>query len=163
VANNNDRAAPLILGIGNGLMRDDGAGPACVALLEEQGLPGVDLVDGGTCGLALLPAIEDCAALIVIDAARLGAAPGTVSVHEGAELDRLLRGNKETAHEVALCDLLDAAACTSGRPEPRALIAVEPEFVRVGQDLSPAVAAAIPRAAAAARALLDRWSLEAAA
>jgi hydrogenase maturation protease len=153
----------LVLGIGNSLMSDDGAGPCIVAGMAEASrcgdapLPGVRLVDGGTCGLMLLPEIEACSALIVIDAARLGGTPGAVTVFEGEAMDAMLRGPKHTAHEVAVCDLLDAAACTTGRPARRALIAVEPERIAVGDTLTPAVAAALAVACGEARALIARW------
>lgn len=59
----------------------------------------VTLRDGGTIGLALLSEIEESGALIAIDAAELGAEPGTVRVFSGADMDGQLRGKKQTAHE----------------------------------------------------------------
>jgi hydrogenase maturation protease len=115
------------------------------------------MLDGGTCGLSLLPEIEACAGLVVIDAFADGAAPGTVSVFEGAAMDAALRGIKSTAHEVALADLMDAAHVTVGRPAHRALIGVRPARVAVGLDPTPAVAAALPAILAAAEALIERW------
>lgn len=153
----------LVLGIGNRLMTDDAAGPIAVERLSETELAGTRVIDGGTCGLTLLPEIEACGGLIVIDAAQIGAAPGTVRVVEGTEMDALMRGPKQTAHEVALCDLLDAAACTGGRPALRALVAIQPGRVAVGYDPTPAVAAAIPVICEAVRATLGRWQREEAA
>ena len=146
----------LVLGLGNSLMTDDGIGPCAVAALAPRA--GVRLMDGGTCGLSLLPEIEGCAALIVIDAFADGAAPGTVSVHEGAAMDAALRGVKSTAHEVALADLMDAAHVTVGRPARRALIGVAPARVAVGLEPTPAVAAALPAVLAAAESLIERWT-----
>jgi hydrogenase maturation protease len=147
----------LVLGIGNRLMTDDAAGPLSVEQLGSDALPGVRVLDGGTCGLSLLPEIEDCGGLIVIDAAGFGAAPGAVAVFEGAAMDALLRGPKTTAHEVAVCDLLDAAACTAGRPARRALVAVQPGTVAVGTEPTAAVAAALPEACRATLALIESW------
>jgi hydrogenase maturation protease len=149
----------LVLGLGNALMGDDGIGPRAVAALADHGpRQGVEIVDGGTCGLSLLPAIESCAGLIVIDAAATGAAPGTVSVFEGAAMDAALRGAKTTAHEVALADLMDAAHVTVGRPARRALIGVAPARVALGLEPTGAVAAALPRILAEAEALIERWT-----
>lgn len=160
----NRHAAPiLVLGIGNRLMTDDAAGPIAIERLSGADLPGTRVIDGGTCGLTLLPEIEACGGLIVIDAAQIGAEPGTVRVVEGTAMDALMRGPKQTAHEVALCDLLDAAACTTGRPALRALVAIQPGRVAVGYDPTPAVAAAIPAVCDAVRATLDRWQKEEAA
>ena len=38
----------------------------------------MDLVDGGVLGLDLLPMIEECSHLLVLDAVNAGSAPGTV-------------------------------------------------------------------------------------
>lgn len=148
----------LVLGIGNEIMSDDGVGPALVKRLMSADDPDVVFVDGGTCGLALLPFIEDADTLIVVDAARFGHAPGTVSIVEGEALDKAIRGVKSTAHEVALADLLDAAVTTGGQPERRALIAIEPDYIRVGVTLSSVVHEALPEAEAAIKMLIKRWS-----
>jgi hydrogenase maturation protease len=153
--------ALLVLGLGNALMSDDGIGPRAIAALAARRAPsGVRFLDGGTCGLALLPEIERCAGLIVIDAFADGAAPGTVSVHEGAAMDAALRGVKSTAHEVALADLMDAAHVTVGRPARRALIGVAPARVAVGLEPTPAVAATLPAILTATDALIAQWTSE---
>jgi hydrogenase maturation protease len=148
--------ALLVLGLGNRLMTDDAAGPLATDRVAAR--PGVAVTDGGTCGLALLPEIEDAAAVIVVDAARLGRAPGTVTTLEGAAMDAALRGVKSTAHEVALADLMDAARVTGRLPDRRALVAVEPARVALGVEPTPSVAAALDPAAAAVEALIARWS-----
>lgn len=148
----------LVLGIGNSIMSDDGAGPAVIASLNAGGAPtAVSLVDGGTCGLALLPHIEDATALIVVDAVCVGKAPGTVTVFEGEDMHTAFRDAKQTAHEVSLSDLLDAARATGALPSRRALVAIEPERIAVGAELSPQVGAAVARASAAVETLIGRW------
>jgi hydrogenase maturation protease len=143
------------------LLGDDAAGPLVIDQLERAGgvdsLPGVVLQDGGTIGLGLLPAIEAARALIAVDAARLGLAPGTVSVSEGAAMDRMLGGRKATAHEVALADLIAAAALEGALPARRALVSVEPQSIDVAREPSPVVAAAIPRMCNAVRELVASW------
>ena len=149
-------APPLILALGNRLMTDDAAGPLALERVRPAGRAAI--VDGGTCGLALLPAIEDAGALIVLDAAKLGRAPGVVTVLEGSALDAALAGVRSSAHEVALADLLDAARVTGRLPARRALVAIEPGRIGVGVAPTPEVAAALPRAAAEVHTLLERWS-----
>jgi hydrogenase maturation protease len=153
----------LVLGLGNRLLGDDAAGPLAIDQLERaacvESLPGVLLKDGGTIGLGLLPAIEGAAGLIAVDAARLGLAPGTVTVLEGDAMDRALGGRKATAHEVALADLVAAAALEGALPAQRALVAVEPVSVAVARAPSPVIAAAIPRMCDAVRTLVASWAL----
>ena len=44
-----------MLGIGNELLGDDGVGVVAARRLAGQPVPGVDVVDGGTLGLMLMP------------------------------------------------------------------------------------------------------------
>lgn len=154
---------PLVIGIGNRLLRDDAAGPlvlerlqAHAGLLAAAGDPG--LLDGGTLGLSLLPEIEACSGLIAVDAARFGATPGTVRVFEGGAMDAQATGRKHSVHEVALADLLGAAALQGLLPERRALVAVEPESTELGLEPTAAVQAALPALCAEVLALLHRWA-----
>lgn len=157
-----DTSQIVILGIGNSLLMDEGFGPRAVARLR-QGLPSLarlTLVDGGTLSYSLLPVVEEAAALIVIDAARLGLPPGTVRRFTGVRLDRLLRSRLVTAHEVGLKELFDMARLSSRLPRLRALIAVEPGVVDWGMTLSPEVAAAMESAILLVQATARRWQRE---
>jgi hydrogenase maturation protease len=155
----------LILGIGNTLLGDEGAGVHAarrVAVLA-RGRPDVALLDGGTLGFSLLPAIEDYGRLIVLDAARVGGAPGTVKCFESAAMDEFLGKPRRSVHEVGLCDLLDMARLAGRMPACRALIGIEPEFVDWSDSPSNAVATALDGAATLALELVDRWHAECAA
>ena len=150
----------LVLGLGNRLMADDAAGPLVIEGLQTTPLENVRLCDGGTAGMNLLPEIEDCDAIIAVDAARFGAEPGTVRVFEGEAMDRQMMGRKNTAHEVALSDLMAAAMLMDACPAQRALVAVEPAEIRLGLEPTPPVADAIPDMVDAVLALLARWNAE---
>jgi hydrogenase maturation protease len=152
-----DDSSVLVLGLGNRLLSDDAAGPLAVDALVAHGPAGVQYCDGGTIGLALLPAIEDAGALIAIDAARFGAEPGTVRVFEGDAMDRQLGGRKASAHELALADLMAAAAFSGRLPGRRALVAVEPASTDLGLAPTATVQAALPRLCDEVRDLLQRW------
>ena len=59
----------VIIGLGNPLMGDDGAGLVALEVLRDGWvLDGVTLVDGGTWGMSLLPDIEDADRIIFVDA-----------------------------------------------------------------------------------------------
>lgn len=152
-------AAVLVIGFGNRLLGDDAAGPLVVERLRGRPQPaGVSLCDGGTVGLALLPEIEDAAAIVAVDAARFGGAPGAVRVFEGPAMDALLGGRRHSAHEVALADLMGAAALTGQLPARRALVAVEPQSVALSLQPTAAVTAAIEPMCEAVEALVRRWA-----
>ncbi|MEO3874330.1 hydrogenase maturation protease [Nonomuraea sp. B12E4] len=74
----------LVAGIGNVFLGDDGFGVEVVRHLAGQpGLPGVDVVDFGIRGMDLAYALQrDYAAVIFVDAAARGHAPGTLTVLE---------------------------------------------------------------------------------
>ncbi|EEW25308.1 hydrogenase maturation protease [Rhodobacter ferrooxidans] len=157
------RQPTLILGIGNTLLSDDGIGVHVALAIEAQAgqiAQPVRVRDGGTIGLSLLAEIDPGGALIAVDAMELHAPPGTMLVFVGADMDQQLRGTKRSAHEVALADLMQAAEFSGIGPARRALVAIQPEVTTWGLAPTPAVAAAIPQAVAAIRALLQGWADE---
>lgn len=149
----------LVLGLGNTLLSDDGVGVHVIEALREEydGNLGVELRDGGTLGLALLPDVESSSALILVDAAECGGPAGDVRCYVGDDMDARLKGKKRTAHEVAAADLLDAAALTGLRPHRRALVAVQPSSTEWGLAPTPVVQSAIPAACEAVRTLITQW------
>lgn len=156
----------LVLGIGNTLLGDEGVGVHAVHALEERldSPPDVQFLDGGTLSFTLAGPIESTDQLIVIDAAQLNAAPGTVQVFEGEQMDRFLGSQrKRSVHEVGLIDLMTIAKLTDALPPRRALIAVQPEYLDWAETLTPAVAAAIPRVCDLGVDLIERWRGTAAA
>ncbi len=105
----------------------------------------------------MLPEIESCAALIVIDAAMLGEAPGTVKTFEGAAMDAQLSGKKHSVHELALFDLLAAAELIGAKPERRALIGIQPQSLDWGVAPTDVVSMSIPFVHDIVRELVERW------
>lgn len=154
----------LVLGVGNTLLRDDGAGVHVIEALRLEMAPSeqrnIVFLDGGTLGLALLPHIESAHAVVVIDAANIGSPPGTIRVFEAAAMDAQLTGRKRTAHELAVADLMDAAALAGHLPDQRALVAIQPATTEWGLAPSDVVAAAMPLACSTVRALIERWRCE---
>ena len=148
----------LVLGIGNTLLGDEGAGVHALRYL--QGRPEgrlLELVDAGTLGFTLLPLIEDHARLIVIDATNLDAPPGTVRVFEGSAMDIFLGRPRRSVHEVGICDLLHATRLSGRFPKDRALIGIQPEIVGWQDGPSPVVAAAFAAVGSAVCERLSRW------
>jgi hydrogenase maturation protease len=152
----------LILGLGNALLADEGVGVEVIRRLKVELAHGDDLrfLDGGTLSFTLARAIADSRRLIVVDAAALGAAPGTVRVFEGDAVDRQLRTPGKAVHEVSLADLMDMARLTASLPERRALVGIQPSKIDWGVHLTPTLEAAVPTAMAAVRDLVTRWDAE---
>jgi hydrogenase maturation protease len=156
------REKVLVLGLGNTLLADDGIGPHVIAAFgradAKAGAAPVVILDGGTLGLSLLPEIETATALIVVDAASFGGAPGEVRVFDEDAMDALLGGAKTSAHELALADLIGAARLNGLLPERRALVGIAPGYVGWGLAPTPAVAASIPLACAEIEGLIEKWA-----
>lgn len=149
----------VVLGIGNSLLSDEGVGIQAVTRLRSSPhARSASLLDGGTLGFTLLPLIERAAGLIVIDAAELGAPPGTVQAFEDDAIDCFLAGARQrTVHEVGLADLLAMARLQDRLPARRALISIQPQSLDWGESLSPAVRAALPQVCELTLGYLQRW------
>jgi hydrogenase maturation protease len=152
-------ARSLILGIGNVLLRDDGAGVHAASLLAQQfaGRDDVRVLDAGTLSFTLAPLVENSERLIVLDAMQLDAPPGTVRRFLDEGVDAALGRARLSVHELGLRDVLQLA-CLSGRcPTRRALIGIQPGSLDWGTAPTNAVSAALPAAAALAAELLEFW------
>jgi hydrogenase maturation protease len=153
--------AALVIGFGNVLLSDDGAGVQLVERLRSDlGAGSAQFIDDGTLSFSLLSYIEATESLLVVDAADIGGAPGTIGLFEGASMDAfLMSARRRTVHEVGLIDLLDMARLQDCLPSRRALLCIQPHRIDWSEALSMPVAEAMPAAVKQAKALLWRWQL----
>jgi len=80
----------LIIGCGNLLRGDDGVGPILIRRLWEIGLPeGVRVADGGTAGMDVAFQMRGADRVIIVDACRTSAAPGTLYRVPGEQLEQI--------------------------------------------------------------------------
>lgn len=150
----------VMLGIGNVLWGDEGFGPKVVARLRERGgvSAEVELIDGGTQGLYLLPLIQDTARLIVFDAVDFGQRPGHLIVLRNGEIPVFFGQRPLSLHQTAFTDVLAAAELTGAMPEMITLIGVQiVDINNWGGDLSTAVAAAVAPAMELGLSELETW------
>ncbi len=146
----------LVLGLGNELFSDEGAGVVAAKRLGARELD-VEVVDGGTLGLALLPTIEGRRALLVLDAVVSDdLEPGQVVVYGGEEIRREAR-LLYSAHQLGVTEVLAAADLMGSTPAQVAAVGVVPASVETGYGLSPVVAAALPEMVDQALAILRSW------
>jgi hydrogenase maturation protease len=146
----------LVLGFGNVLLGDDGAGVRVMEELRSQ--VDAECVDGGTLSFTLLGFVEAAASMLVIDAADIGRPPGTLALFQGVAMDAFLTSaRRRTVHEVGLIDLLDIARLLGCLPERRALLCLQPERIDWSTSLSAPVEQALGLATMRAKALLQQW------
>lgn len=136
----------LILGVGNLLLSDEGAGVHAVNYLQERyEIPlGVVVLDGGTAGMELLSCIIECNYLILLDAINAGEPPGTLVRLDDEQVPQFF-ATKMSPHQIGLTDILAAAALSGGTPPRIILLGVQPASFELGMDLSPVVSPTIPK------------------
>jgi len=115
----------------------------------------VELVDGGTCGLALLGEMQGRRAVVFLDAVKLGAEPGSVHLLRKGDLLSMSGRSSSTAHEGGAKEILAAAELLGETPEDVLVIGVEPAVVDTGFGLSEPVQARIGQALDRAVQLID--------
>jgi hydrogenase maturation protease len=135
----------LVLGLGNILCSDDGLGAIAVSLLDREFVrpPEVEVLDGGTLGLALLPYLQQKNAVILVDAVRADAAPGSFVRLEGAEVAPAVE-HRLSAHQVGVADLLESARWLGHYPRHLVLLGLVPYSLEMGVGCSPPVRASLP-------------------
>ena len=157
----------LVLGFGNPLWSDDGAGIAAVTLLEMQELPpGVRVEAAGTPGYGLaawlqeasqpdpslpsgqspsLPSAPSLQRLILIDAAHMEQTPGTWLRFTPEQVRLIANGAIVSLHQADLSNGLALAQALDILPEEVLFYGIEPERLQEGLELSPTVRASLPQ------------------
>jgi hydrogenase maturation protease len=139
------RTPVLVLGLGNVVCTDDGAGIAAVhRLIREYTLPeGVVALDGGTLGLSLLPLVDSADQVILIDAINAEGPPGTQVRIEGEDVAPAVY-ERLSPHQIGVADLLAGASLLDRYPDRVVILGVVPESIELGLERTPDVEAAIP-------------------
>lgn len=149
----------LVAGIGNLFLSDDGFGPEVVRRLAQQDLPDhVKVVDYGIRGMHLAyDLLAGYRALILVDALPGHGTAGTIIVLQVGRHD--LGTGDFDPHGMAPVAVLAGVHQLGGTLPPTYLVGCQAASLEEGIGLSEAVAAAVPDAIAAVRALLDqRWA-----
>ena len=149
-----------LLGLGSLLMQDEGVGIHAVRYIQEQyDTPGLEIIDGGTGGMDLLPFIENRDRLLVLDAANFGKEPGYIGVLRNEEVPALF-GVKASLHHLGLADVLAAAQLMDMAPKEICLIGVQPQTIALGLELTELIQKKLPDLVALTIKQLEDWGVE---
>ena len=150
----------LVIGLGNPIMGDDGVGILALERFREafECGDGVELMDGGTWGMNLLPYIESAGKLLLVDAIRGGVGAGEDVFVAGPDLPAIL-GQKLSAHQVDIVDVLTLAQLRGTLPSHTVALGVEPARIEMRADLSPEVARGVDRLPARMAGQLREWGV----
>lgn len=154
-----DRAPILVVGLGNPLLGDDGVGWRVVEALEERLATGrddrlgrigrIELDRLAVGGLTLMERLVGYERVILIDAALTGVdPPGTVSCRPLGAVRTREASHLDSTHDAPLPVALAAGrALGASLPDAITVVGIEAHTIDVfDAELSPASAAAVPRA-----------------
>ena len=131
-----------LIGLGNILMRDEGVGAHAVKYIEENFAipPELEIVDGGTSGLDLLPFIETRDHVLFVDTINFNREPGHIGVLTNEQIPALF-GAKDSLHHMGLMDVLAAAQLMEVLPREICLIGIQPHTIATGLELTATIEA----------------------
>jgi hydrogenase maturation protease len=149
----------LVLGLGNLVHSDDGVGVHAIRRLQkDERVPrGIELLDGGTQGISLLPHVSGCDCLLVLDAIDASEPPGTVLRLPGSALEGL--PGKPSAHQLGVADLFVVMKLLQEVPPELMILGVQPSSTAWSSELSPQVEEAMPDLINLAIAQMKFWQL----
>ncbi len=150
----------LLMGLGNILLQDEGAGVRAVEALQRtfDFSEDLEIVDGGTLGLDLLPYLEGKERILFIDAVDFRKNPGEVAVWQDDEIPSFL-GPALSFHQVGLRDLLFTSKLMGMSPAEVVLVGIQPAVIETGLALSAPLQENLGKIVAAVVDRLREWGV----
>ena len=147
------RLTRVLIGAGNDFAGDDGAGCLVARSLRPR-LPEVNVVESSGDGMALLDCWTADDDVILVDAAVTGAPPGTIHTFDAVAgpLPESLR--LASSHAFGVAQGIELARALGRLPRRLTIQAIEGVGFDTAADVTPAVARAIERVAAA---VIEEW------
>lgn len=149
-----------VLGIGNILFQDEGIGVHAIEAFREKQAhyPQVNIEDGGTEGMKLLPLIESTSHLIIVDAVAAEGEAGKLICLEKEEIPRFPNA-RLSQHQQSFQELLGLADFRGHLPENIYFIGVIPQDIEWGTQMTDQVAAVIPEIVDKIELRLQLWGV----
>jgi len=147
-----------VLGLGNVLMGDDGFGPAVVRAFTERydTGPDVEVVDLGTPGLDLTPWMTDAWHVIIVDTVKADLPPGSLRIYDKADLTKHAPFARTGPHDPGVKECVLTLEFAGRAPTNITVVGAVPATVGMSLELSPALAAAVPKAVEAIATAITR-------
>jgi hydrogenase maturation protease len=150
-----------LIGMGNILMRDEGVGVHAVKAVEErfEVPPELDIIDGGTAGLDLLPFLEGRDRVLLVDAVDFGKDPGFIGELANEAIPAAFGKDKASLHHVGLAEVLATARLLDILPREICLIGIQPHTIDMGLELTEVLEQHFDRLIARISDRLRDWNL----
>lgn len=135
----------VILGVGNLLLSDEGVGVHVASEFMKIELPPeVSVVEGGTDGFRLLNVITEADRLIVVDAVRGGADPGSIYRFNIEDVSNCPASFKTSVHQIGILEVINLSDLIGKKPHTT-IIGVEPKSLEMGMELTPEIKSKMPK------------------
>ena len=136
----------LVLGVGNILMADEGIGVQIINKMQALDLPeNVELLDGGTAGLDLIPYMKDKKKIIIIDCIDTDAPPGTVYRMTPLDLEKISTFTFGSMHQIGLMETIELSRLFGNYAEV-VIIGITPKiYHEYSLEISPELEAVVGR------------------
>lgn len=150
----------LLLGLGNILLRDEGIGVHVVNAIKDHYVlhPEVDIIDGGTLGLCLLPLLVGREKILFVDAVDFGREPGFIGGLADSDIPATME-MKLSFDELGLPDVLAVLKFTEDKIPEMFLIGIQPQTIAPGLELSATLKAELPHLIASVVNKLANWGI----
>ncbi len=126
-------------------MSDEGVGIHAINFLEGlEWSDDIELIDGGTPGVALMYLLENRKLVILLDCADFNAKPGEIGVFNPDELVRD-ENSEISLHATDLLSSLELAKRLSKYPDKVMIVGIQPRSIEMGTKLSDEVQNALKR------------------
>ena len=143
------RNKTAVIGLGNYLLADEGAGLHTLKLLAEKcqrdSISGVDLIEGGTLGMSILHQFAERRKIIFIDAGNCGIKPGDYSRFTPEDVLSRKKQPGISLHEFDLIGILAMAKKLNLASNIELVVyCIQAAEIKMSLQLSPAVQKSLP-------------------
>jgi hydrogenase maturation protease len=136
----------LMIGIGNAYGRDDAVGLIVARSIRETLPAAVDVLEHSGEGASLLETWKGRDAIVVVDAVRSGARPGSIHRLDASREPLPAETFRQSTHAFSLVEAIELARALNQLPERLIVYGIEGLDFTAGTGLSPEVEAAVPLA-----------------
>lgn len=140
-------ASILIVGIGNTLRGDDGAGPATARRLRESLSADIRVLVKDSDFVSLLEDWRGVDTVVVIDATSSKSEPGFVRQYDAHERPLPAGFSRSSTHALGLAEVIELGRALGQLPARLIVIGIEGRDFTAGEALSPEVSEAIDETA----------------
>ena len=133
-----EHSTPLLIGVGNAMRSDDGVGiyvARQIAAAQHDGR----IVEASGEGAALMEAWRGADHVIIVDAVRSGATPGTIHRLDAAAGSLPSEFFNYSTHAFSVAEAVELARVLGGLPEHLLIVGIEGAQFDYGTSLTPAI------------------------